>query len=59
MWAIALCLWLRSSACADGGVITKAIEDLAALGSLGVLVEEGEAVLQGGTCEVGIPVREK
>ena len=45
---------------ADGSVITEAIEDLAARGALCVLVEEGDAkaILQGGTGEIGVPVKE-
>ena len=41
----------------DRGVITKAIQNLAAHGALCVLVEErdAKAILQGGTCEIGIP----
>ena len=39
---------------ADGGVITEAVEDLAAQEALCVLVEEGDAkaVSQGNTCEM-------
>ena len=56
--AMDFCLRLRpTSTWADGGVIAKAIEDLAAQEALCVLVEkwDAEAVLR----EVGVPVKEK
>ena len=45
----------------DGGVDTKAIEDLAAQKALCVLVEEwyAEAVLKGDKREIGVPVTER
>ena len=58
-WAASWKTWATRSVSAAAAPGTRA--DLAAQGALRVLDDEGDAkaVLQSGTCEIGVPVKEK
>ena len=58
-WAIALCLRFRSPAQGERAAWSQKRSKTWSQGALCVLIEnpDAEAVLQGGTCEIGVPAK--